>query len=109
MQQFGAKDYNQMIDYIGQQEVNLRKYASFETKTRDRQLAHDRGKIEAILQAIESVIATINLHELSLVDDLTQEDRMSLAERAARYVENARRVLNQPRDTYRPDAKMAFG
>ncbi len=105
----GKKDFDQISNYLTEQEANLRRYASWETASRDRQLAPQRGQLEAILQGMESIVVAIRFNEYIPGGPVTQKNLDDLAERAAQYTGNARRLLNQPQDRYKPDAKGLCG
>lgn len=104
-QPVGNRDYNQFVRYLNEQQSNLQRYARYETRTRDQQLAPQRGQIETILQAMESIASFINCGEYYAAESVTKSELSSLATALTSHVANARKVLNQPFGRY-PTARI---
>ncbi|MFA5185024.1 MAG: hypothetical protein WC551_00880 [Patescibacteria group bacterium] len=99
-QPVGTKDYNQFVRYLNEQQSNLRRYAQYETRTRDQQLAPQRGQLETILQALDSIASFINCGEYYAAGSVTESELSNLAREMTEHVANARKVLNQPFGKY---------
>ncbi len=92
--------FNTLRQEIEAVEVRIHMMASWETWSRDQQLAPQRGALEALLCGLEHIAANIRLGETAPVAPLTTQDLEWLAEKMAIVAAQGRRVWNQPQGRY---------
>ncbi len=97
------RSYDQLYQGTEWLERKLREVATWETYSRDKQLAGDRGLLERILSNFEFYGDQIHLKKMVPGRDVNADELFALAESMTAVAERARRLLNQPRGRYTPN------
>lgn len=92
--------YVVLSEEVRKVELAVERMATFETRSRDAQLAPHRGTNEALLCGLETIACDIQSGETTPVHPLSQPELDQFAERMLTLADRARQIWNQPAGRY---------